>query len=128
MANTAVKQFATPYALCYLLTGDGTVTGPTIPSATLLADMVDGPLKDAWSVTTYTGEAGRRVALVGGNPCVINVRSLSNPVQTTAEQNLISVGVDADAVTANLTEVNVVMSDTTGQVAMMTLEYRQPPN
>jgi hypothetical protein len=51
----------------------------------------------------------------------VQLRTAVNDV--TAEQNQISVDVDVDAVTATKPEVNVTMSDTTGQEAYLTIEF-----
>lgn len=123
MANTATKVTATQNHLVYLLTGDGTVAGPTIASATLLADMVDGPLKTAWQ-DTYADQAAMRTALLGmGAGCRILVSLRTTPVDTTAQANQVVVDVDVDAVTATRAEINVSMSDTTGQVAYLHIEH-----
>lgn len=132
MANTAVKTFASPNRLSYILTGDGTVAGPTLANAALLADMVDGPLKDAWN-STYANQAAMRLALLGGKidnggapagvdlggGCYAIIQLLVSPVDTTAQVNQCQVDVDVDAVTATKAEINISMSDTTGQIAML---------
>lgn len=122
MANTAVKQVATPYRLVYLLTGDGTVQGPTIASATILADMVAGPLLDLWTAA-YANQAAMRTALLysQNGRMLIQLQNAVNDV--TAEQNQVAADVDVDAVTATRAEINIEMSDTTGQIAVLTLEY-----
>lgn len=121
MANTAALQTATPYRVVYLLTGDGTVAGPTLDSALLLADMVAGPLKDVFSAS-YNNQAAMRTACLASQPAraIVQMRATVNDV--TAEKNQVSVDVDVDAVTATRPEVNITMSDTTGQVAYLTLE------
>ena len=123
MANPApVLLTATPYRVVYLLEGDGTVVGPTITNATLLADMVAGPLKDVYNAT-YAGQATMRTACLTSAPCraIVQLRATGNDV--TAEKNQITVDVDVDAVTATKPEVNITMSDTTGQFAYLTLEH-----
>lgn len=123
MANTATKISATPNRLTYRLNGDGTVLGPTIPNATILADMVKGPLRDAWN-KTYANQAAMRDALLGrGQGCSISIQLAATPVQTTAEQNLVTADVDVDAVTATKAELNIAMSDTTGQIAYLHIEH-----
>jgi hypothetical protein len=70
MAVTATKLFATPLSIKYLVTSD--VVGPstlTIANATVLADMVAGPLKTIWS-KTYANQADARTALINA----LNVR------------------------------------------------------
>lgn len=122
MANVAVLKFAGSHRLVYELTGDGTVVGPTIANATLLADAVAGPLEDTLNAT-YANQAAMRAALLYGNPVRI-LTQLQNAVNdVTAEKNQVSVDTDVDAVTATKPEINITMSDTTGQVAVVTLEY-----
>jgi hypothetical protein len=124
MPNTATLLTSTPYRLVYLLTGDGTVAGPTIASATLIADAVAGPLEDLLSAT-YANQAAMRFAFLTSNPARCNITYLSTPTQVTAEQNLIVVDVDVDAITAARPEINIGMSDTTGQVGYLEIEYLQ---
>lgn len=122
MANTAAKQVATPYRLVYLLTGDGTVQGPTIANATILADMVAGPLLDLWNAA-YANQAAMRTAVMYSQPGRLLI-ALQNAVNdVTAEQNQTAADVDTDAATPTKPEVNIEMSDTTGQIAVLTLEY-----
>jgi hypothetical protein len=132
MANTAVKVSASPNHLTYILTGDGTQVGPTVANATILADMVPGPLKDAWSAVLTT-QAAMRNQLLGGlsgaatgseGSCDASVLLLAAVKDVTAEINQPSVDVDTDAVTATKAEINITMSDTTGQIAMLTLRHR----
>jgi microcystin degradation protein MlrC len=122
MANTAALVTSTPYRVVYLLTGDGTVAGPTLDNALLLSDMVAGPLKDIFNAT-YSNQAAMRVSCLTSAPCraLVQMRATVNDV--TAEKNQVSVDVDVDAITASKPEVNITMSDTTGQVAYLTLEY-----
>ena len=123
MANTATKASASPNRLTYQLAGDGTQVGPTIASATLLADMVPGPLKDAWTAA-YASQAAMRTALLGGGAgCKVSVQLAVAVSDVTAEENQISVDVDADAVTATRAEINIGMSDTTGQIAFLHIEH-----
>lgn len=126
MANTPVKVTASPYRLVYRITGDGTVAGPTIASSQLIADSAEGPLQDLLKAS-YANQAAMRVAFMESNPGRINVRYQTTPVQTTAEQNLAFADVDVDAVTATRPEVNVTMSDTTGQIILLEIEVIQPP-
>lgn len=123
MANTATKITATPCHVVYLLTGDGTVAGPTLANATILADMVAGPLKDAWSAT-YANQGAMRNALLGmGAYCRCTIQLLATGTDTTAQVNQVVADVDTDAVTPTKAEINFGMSDTTGQLAMVTFEY-----
>lgn len=122
MANTATKKFAGPHRLVYELVGDGTVVGPTIANATLLADMVAGPLKDLYNAA-YANQAAMRAALLYGNPARIGIQMQVTVNDVTAEKNQASADTDTDAVTATKPEINIAMSDTTGQVAVLTLEY-----
>ena len=127
MANTAAKVHATAYRLVYRVTGDGTVTGPTIASATLIADAsIEGPLQDALKAS-YANQAAMRAAFMESNPGRINVRIQTTPVQTTAEQNIPFADVDVDAITATRPELNITMSDTTGQIIIVEIEILQPP-
>lgn len=123
MANTAALiGTAYPNKVSFLLTGDGTVAGPTLANALgVQAVMVAGPLKDLWNAT-YADQAAMRAALLAGAGRV-TVQLLATPVDTTAERNQVQVDVDVDAVTATKAEINVSMSDTTGQLAILTLEY-----
>lgn len=123
MANTATKVAATPNRLTYLLTGDGTVAGPTIDNATILADMVAGPLKNAWNAT-YANQAAMRTALLGGGAnCRAAIQLMATGVDVTAQVNQVVVDVDTDAVSVTKAEINVGMSDTTGQLAMLHLMH-----
>jgi len=123
MANTAVKVSASPNRLTYLLTGDGTVAGPTIANATILADMVNGPLKDKWNAVLTT-QAAMRTALLGrGSHCAIELQLVATGVDVTAQTNQVVADVDTDAVTVTKAEINVGMSNTTGQLAYMHLVH-----
>ena len=121
MPNTAALVTSTPYRVVYLLTGDGTVAGPTLTNAVLLADMVAGPLKDIYNAT-YLNQAAMQTACLTSAPCraLVQLRETGN--DTTATPNQITVNVDVDAVTVTKPEVNITMSDTTGQIAYLTLE------
>lgn len=132
MANTAVKVSASPNHLTYILTGDGTQVGPTVANATIVADMVQGPLRDAWSAVLTTQAAMRSALLgglvigpiLGGGGCYAIVQLLASGKDVTAEINQITVDVDTDAVTITKAEINIAMSDTTGQIAMLHLVHR----
>jgi len=124
MANTAVKASASLNHLSYLLTGDGTQVGPTVANATILADMVPGPLRDAWNAT-YADQAAMRTALLGGGAdCEISVQLVVAVADVTATENQISVDVDVDAVTVTKAEINLGMSDATGQLAYLHIRHR----
>ena len=133
MVNTAVKVSASPHHLTYILTGDGTVVGPTIPNATLLTDMSPGPLYDAYNAVLTT-QAVMRNQLIGGlrpttaglgpGACDMDLHMITTVKDTTAEINQCSVDVDVDAVTVTKAEVNITMSDTTGQIGYLTLRHR----
>ena len=121
MPNTAVKVTATPNHLVYLLTGSGDVIGPTLTSASLLADMVDGPLKTLWG-TALANQAAMRTALLGmGSGCRCFTQMVVAVNDVTGQVN--QVVVDVDAVTPTLAEINIGMSDTTGQLAYLHIEY-----
>ena len=123
MANTATLVSSSRNHLTYLLTGDGTVSGPTIPSATILADMAEGPLRNAWNAT-YANQAAMRTALLGGGAdCVAGIQLVATGVDVTAQTNQVVTDVDTDAVTPTKAEINVGMSDTTGQLAYLTLTH-----
>jgi hypothetical protein len=120
-ANTATFQSSTRNRCTYLLTGDGTVAGPTVASATILTDMQFGPLRDAWTAA-YASQAAMRTALLAGGANCLAIIQLQNAVNdATAEQNQVAIDVDVDAATATRAEINVEMSDTTGQLAMLHL-------
>ena len=125
MANTAVLQYASRNRLVYLLTGDGTVVGPTITSAILIADSAPGPLRDILSAA-YLNQGAMRIACLNCQPCRVITQLMATGVDVTAESNQITVDVDVDAATPTRPEINITMSDTTGQIAVMTLEYIPP--
>jgi hypothetical protein len=122
MANTATLRIQTPHRLVYELAGDGTVVGPTIASATLIADSAPGPLRDALSAS-YSTQALMRNAMLHGSPCTMRVVLQTTVNDVTAERNQVGIDVDVDAVTATRPEINIVMSDTTGQLATLMIEY-----
>lgn len=128
MANTATKASAGPCHLTYELAGDGTVAGPTIANATLLADMHNGgPLHDAWN-STFANQAAMRTALLGGagganrQGCICVLQMAVTVADTTAQVNQACADVDVDAVTATKAELNISMSDTTGTIGFLTLQ------
>jgi outer membrane murein-binding lipoprotein Lpp len=121
-ANTATKQTRSQNRLTYLLVGDGTQVGPTIANATILQDMeFQGPLFDAWNRTYATQATMRTALLAGGANCYAIIQLRTAVKDVTAEINQPSVDVDADAVTATKAEINITMSDTTGQEAYLHL-------
>jgi len=125
VANTAVKVSSSPNHLTYLLTGDGTVIGPTIANATIVADMPEnGPLWAAWN-RTYGNQAAMRTALLGGGAeCEVSIQLVATGVDVTAERNQVTIDTDTDAVTATKAEINVGMSVTTGQLAFLHIKHR----
>ncbi len=122
MANTATKVSASANHLTYLLTGDGTVGGPTITSAILLADMqVGGPLWAEWN-KVLTTQAAMRAALLGGLAnCRVSIQLVATGVDVTAQVDQVVCDVDTDAVATTKAEINIGMSDTTGQLAYLHL-------
>lgn len=124
MPNTAVVQSASSNHVTFLLTGDGTAVGPTLTNAQILAAMEDGPLKDAWNATHADQAAMRLALLAGGDNCEANIQMVATGADITAEVNQVVCDVDADAVTATKAEINLGMSDTTGQLAYLTLKHR----
>ncbi len=97
MANTAVKVSASPNELVYLLTGDGEQGGPILSNATVVADMVIGPLRDAWT-KAYTSEAVMRLALLGfTESCLASLQMRAAVAMVTGQINQIAVNVSTDA-------------------------------
>ena len=130
MVNTCVKVSASPNHLTYILTGDGTATGLTVANATILADMVAGPLKAAWAQPFALAVATTvmRPQLLGGATprfCDANLQMAATGVDTTGDRNQLTIDVDYDATTATNAEINIgAFSDTTGQIAFLTLRHR----
>ncbi len=123
-ANTATKTASSPCHCTFVLTGNGDVAGPTIDNAAILAAMVPGPLKAAWS-KTYASQAAMRTALLGGGEqCTASIQLAATGNDVTAETNQVVADVDVDAVTPTKAEINIGMSDTTGQLAYLTLTYQ----
>tara|TARA_Y100000034_G_C6897183_1_gene413926 strand:+ start:1068 stop:1454 length:387 start_codon:yes stop_codon:yes gene_type:complete len=122
MANTIAHLNSSANHSTWLFTGDGTVVSPALASATIIAAMVDGPLKDLFSAS-YANQAAMRTAVIEGNPGIVTtvVRATGNDV--TNEKNRFVLDVDVDAVTAARPEVNTNMSDTTGQIVVVTFHY-----
>jgi hypothetical protein len=134
MVATATKIAAGPHHLSYMLVGDGEVGPLTIANATILADMVPGPLREAWN-SVLTTQAVMRSALLGGlrsvsacpPGCRIHLLLLTAVKDTTAEINQPAIDVDTDATTITKAEINVFMGDTADQVAIMTLHHDWSP-
>jgi hypothetical protein len=122
MAAAVTKKSASPHHLTYLVVGDGTVAN-TVPSATILADMVDGPLKDAWQASYANQAAMQDALLAGGSFCRALLSPRTQVADTTAQINQPSVNVDTAAVTATRAELNIQTSDTTGQEFYVHLEH-----
>jgi len=120
MPNTAALQAATPKRAIYLLTGDGTVAGPTIANSVLLADVPAGPLR-ALLAGPHANQAAMRLALAQN--CSVKLTLSATPVDTTGQTNQAVVDVDVDAITPTGMEINCGMSDTTGQVATLELNF-----
>jgi len=115
---------ATPTRLTLKVTGDGTVA-ILCASADLLAAMDSGPLKTLWNHEWGT-QAAMRVALLETRGRV-SIRPRTVVAVTTAEICGYSADVDADAATATKAELNLQMSDTTGDVVYFDLESLSPP-
>ncbi len=118
MANTATLVSSSANHITYRLDGDGTVVGPTIANATLLADMKPGPLRDSWNKVLTTQAAMRIALLGGGDDCRASIQLVATGVDVTAQVDQVV----ADVVTITKAEINIGMSDTTGQIAYLTLE------
>lgn len=108
MANAVTKKHATPHRLTYLVVGDGTVD-TVRTSAELLADMVDGPLKDLFNAA-YADQPAMRGALLEEH-CEIRIRPRTAVAGLTAEVSSWSADVDADAVSATKAELNLKCPD-----------------
>jgi hypothetical protein len=130
MAWTVLKISASPNHLTYRLTGDGAKTASIIANATILADMVAGPLKNAWNSTFALASATTvlRPQLLGGKTphfCDANLQMQGAGVFTTGDNDQVAIDVDYDATTATKAEINVgASSDTVGQVGYLTLRHR----
>jgi hypothetical protein len=123
MANTIGLIGASKNHLVYLLTGDGTVVGPTRTNAEILADFGanTGPLYDLFNAT-YVAQADMRAALFGTGARMFIQLRVSVAV-TTAEISQPTVDVDVDGVTATKPEINCAMGDTTGQIGYLYVEH-----
>jgi hypothetical protein len=127
MPNTFTLRRATPFRLVYELTGDGTVQGPTLGNATLQAAAPAGPLKQALN-TVFADQAAARQGMLMGVPIRVTTQTIVTPVDTTGQANQLVADVDLDAGAGNKGEVNVSMSDTTGQIGILTIEYVRGEN
>jgi hypothetical protein len=110
MANTIALVGASKNHLVYLLTGDGTVIGPTRTNAEILADFGTnlGPLYDLFNAA-YASQAAMRVALFGtGARMFMQVRVSSTEVNGQITQPVVDV--DTDAVSPTKPEINCGMS------------------
>lgn len=119
MSTTITKKFASAHRLVYELSGDGTATDVDISNATLLADAVAGPLKDLLSAS-YANQAAARNAFLYGNPARLRFHLQTRVNDVTAQKNQPSADVD---VSTNAVIIHTQMSNTTGQVAILTIEY-----
>jgi microcystin degradation protein MlrC len=122
VANAPTIKTATPYRLVVSMAGDGTVAGPTLDNAAIVAALPAGPLKDTFSAV-YADQAAMRAALLYGNPVQMFITMQTTVNDTTAQVNQCAVDVDTDAVSPTKPEINFAMSDTTGQVAILTVQY-----
>ncbi len=126
-ANTATKVSASPNHITYRLEANGDGAGPTLANATILADMVSGPLRDAWN-KTYASQAAMRSALLGGGQdCSAKIQNAVEGVDATATVNQVTADVDTDAITVTKAEINIAMTaavvGAAGQIAFLTLEH-----
>lgn len=128
MANTFTLVANSPNRLAYLLTGDGTVVGPTFSSAQLLGDCPPGPLRrflDTPLTPSGTNDDARAKMLTG-LPVKVSTQLVATPVDTTAESNQVVTSPTTDGGAGNRPSIVCGMSDTTGQVAMLVIEYVLP--
>lgn len=129
MANVFATTFVSPYRWMGTLTGDGTVAGPTVANATILAALPAGPLRDAFNAE-YASQALMRTALLNmgaGVRCTIQL--VVTIADVTAQVNQVVADVDTDAVTATKAEINYGMTDSTGAtLAIVTWEWIPPRN
>lgn len=127
MPNTATLIAATPLRQVYQLVGDGTVSGPEIANATLQANAPAGPLKQALDQVAADQAAARR-AMLAGFPVRCTVVLLATGVDVTAEKNQVTVDAAQDAGASNKPKLVCGMSDTTGQIAFLTVEFVKGEN
>lgn len=109
MSAGVIAKKATKNRLTLLVVGDGTPAN-VVPSATLLAAMIDGPLKDLWNAV-YADQAAMRTELLEGGG-YIRIRPRLAVAAVNGEVSSYSVDVDVDAVTGTKAELNIQMPDT----------------
>jgi hypothetical protein len=125
MANTFATTYVSPVCWVGTLTGDGSATGPTIPSSTILATIPAGPLRSMFA-TEYADQAAMRAGLLASGRIRVSSTLVTTGNDATGERNQVTVDVDTDAVSAPLAEINFGMSDTTGQLAIIRWDYVGP--
>lgn len=122
MANVATKKKASRQRLTYEIVGDGTVA-LVLDNARLLADMVEGPLKDLFNAV-YADQAAMRAALLEES-AKFEIRKRTRvgaPISDWAAD------VDVDAVTAAKPEINVQAPDANGSVIYLDIQMRHSLN
>lgn len=119
MGATVTVKKATRSRLTLLVAGDGTATH-IITQAVLAAAMVDGPLKTQWT-KVHTTQAAMRAALLEEKGRIV-IRARTQVADTTAQVNQPAADVDTDAVSTTKAEINLQLSDTTGQEFYIDLE------
>ena len=123
MANSIVLIGASKNHLVYLLTGDGTIIGPTRTNAQVLADFGTnlGPLYDLFNAT-YVAQADMRVALFGtGARMFIQIRNGTTEINGQITQPVVDV--DTDAATPTKPEINVGMTASNAPASMVAILY-----
>jgi hypothetical protein len=101
------------YKQTYLLTGDNSATAGLLDNATLLANAVGGPLKNALNQTYANQAAMRAVFGIGAVKLTIRPRSTTWAA---------GVDVDVDAVTPTKPEFDIVASTVPGASATAYLD------
>ena len=121
--NVATLIGASKNHLVYIIQGDGTVVGPTLTNAGILADFGTnlGPLYDLLNAT-YANQAAMRVALFGTGARMFMQLRVSVAV-TDAQISQPTVDVDTDVATPTKPEINIAMGDTTGQFCYLYIEH-----
>jgi len=120
MAATVTVKKATRSRLTLLVQGDGTATH-IITQAVLAAAMTKaGPLKDQWT-KVHTTQAAMRTALLEEKGRIV-IRARTQVADTTAQVNQPAADVDTDAVSTTKAEINLQLSDTTGQEFYIDIE------
>lgn len=128
MANVLATTFVSPLRWVFSLTGDGTVAGPVTANSVILTTIPAGPLRDVFNAT-YADQAAMRAAILGGAAGVrVTVMLANSGADVTAEHNQPNVDVDVDAITATKPELNFNLSDTTGMIVYVTIEWIRPEN